>query len=225
MQMTWCFSCHLFRNDSYSAVPHILYLLDLCDTSRARYRLLFFGGQTFNWSLQVWVNNCSVAANEASVKCQSDTIEIALNFTASILTSRVMGLVYWHGFTWRLAWINNCINIYWGGDITCPCPNSSGSPIKFWGYMIFDPIFYWVADYLSMLGLGLIHVGKRVPAGRMSHKNELTEVCSTILHIYPTYGIRFISILSWITSNSECWIIFNETWFLVFTLDSWHLAS
>ena len=46
---------------------------------------------------------------------------------------------------------------------------STVQPVKFWEWVIFYITFYWTCDYLSMLGLKLIHTSERGPWEQMDN--------------------------------------------------------
>ena len=75
------------------------------------------------------------------------------------------GLLYQHEFTLIPAWISN--NIYYKswGEITYPFANfnSATAEVLEWINNFIEHWFSWTFDYLSMLELRLIHVGKRSP--------------------------------------------------------------
>ena len=60
------------------------------------------------------------------------------------------------------AWISNYIHYKLWYEITYPFSNLNSAAVKVWEW-ISNVIFtlYWAYDYLSMLGLKLIHVSKR----------------------------------------------------------------
>ena len=63
-----------------------------------------------------------------------------------------------HTSVTHAAWIGNHIYDNMWGEITYPFPN-----FKKWKSNSI-PLFIWACDYLSMLGLGLIHVSKMGPS-------------------------------------------------------------
>ena len=46
---------------------------------------------------------------------------------------------------------------------------STVQPVKFWEWVVFYITFYWTCDYLSMLGLKLIHTSERGPWEQMDN--------------------------------------------------------
>ena len=71
---------------------------------------------------------------------------------------------YEHGLTLISAWISNYLHYKVWGEITYPPPNFIGAAVEVWEWISYA-IQNWVCDYLSMLGLQLIHVSKNGPLG------------------------------------------------------------
>ena len=66
-----------------------------------------------------------------------------------------------HGLTLFKAWISNYILYKLWDEITYLLPNFNDKTVELWESLRnFKPTLYWVYDYLSILGLKLIHVGK-----------------------------------------------------------------
>ena len=60
--------------------------------------------------------------------------------------------------------VSNYIKYKAWDDITYPFPNFNGATVEVWEWINnIHPILYWACDYLSMMGLKLIHVSRRGP--------------------------------------------------------------
>ena len=88
------------------------------------------------------------------------------------------GPFHLYGLTLIPSWIGNYIHYIVWSEITYPFPNCNGGTVEVWEWINdFNP--YFTCDYLSMLGLKLIHVSKEVPASlikiRCKYKNATTD--------------------------------------------------
>ena len=76
-------------------------------------------------------------------------------------------LFYQHGLTSIPAWISNLMHSKVWDEITYPFLNFNGCPVEVWEWISnFIQIFIMDVNYLSMLGLKLNRVSKRVQVNR-----------------------------------------------------------
>ena len=86
-------------------------------------------------------------------------------FDAVITSPFSVRFISCQGFQLRPAWISNHVHIKLCVEIIYSFPNFNGCTVDDWEY--FHPIHYDRYNYLSMLGLMLIHVSERV----LGHNN------------------------------------------------------
>ena len=93
---------------------------------------------------------------------------LAIRVLTSI-TKSSWGPFYWHGLILSPAQISNQSIIMCRMKIIYPFPNFRGASIEVWEWIsnFIDAKLYWACDYLSVLGLNLIH-SKRRQNGRHS---------------------------------------------------------
>ena len=69
-----------------------------------------------------------------------------------------------YGSTLIPAWVHNYIHYKMWDEITNPFPDFNGANVEVWEWdKLFHTTLHCTRDYLSMLGLRLIHVSKRGP--------------------------------------------------------------
>ena len=78
------------------------------------------------------------------------------------------GPFYQDGLTLITSWIGNYIHYKWWDEIAYPFLNFNGLGMD----KYFHPICFWPCNYLSMLGLKLIHVSRR---GHSRFYNDFTS--------------------------------------------------
>ena len=83
-------------------------------------------------------------------------------------------------------WVSNYIHYKEWGDIRYPFPNFKGAIIEVWEWIRFHPTLYGACDYLSMLGLKLIHVGIKGP-GIIADKHLSSQVIELHFTISPPF--------------------------------------
>ena len=140
-----------------------------------------------------WRKTCCVAlwqiANPFSgcrqVDCHSLTIGLDPRFSPSIDS------FCWYGLTSIPAWISNHMRIKMWDEIAYPFPNFNGATVEVWKCVSnFIPHFNG-CNYLSMLGLKLVHVRK------MGHNLinlflHFNELYTWFKHIRHEHGLKLI---------------------------------
>ena len=77
-------------------------------------------------------------------------------------------------------------------------------PLKFRnGNKEFHPTLYWACDYLSMLGLKLIHVSKRAPRNKMLNSILYKKTCATHNYDVQNVSVNWNSVFSWWRHDME----------------------
>ena len=75
--------------------------------------------------------------------------------------------------------------------------NSTVQPLKFWNGWVISHTPYWACNYLSMLGLKLIHVTKRGNNHQRDHHSSL--ICNRVIHDDSSYWhIFWVTVPRWI---------------------------
>ena len=107
------------------------------------------------------------------------------------------------------AWISNYTDYKMCDEITYPFPNFNGCTVEVWKW-ISNFIPHFACDYLSMLGLKLIHVRKGGPWGLL-YRQGLAQPTQSVWH---GWVIRFIEkwsvITRWILGHESDWIEFVQ---------------
>ena len=74
-----------------------------------------------------------------------------------------LGPFYYHGLTLIQTWISNYSHYNVWDEIAYPFPNFNGITVEVWEWINNFTHILWACDYLSILGLKLIHISRRDP--------------------------------------------------------------